>query len=161
MKIKNNLMKKKLTFLLLFVFALSISTNAQTAWEWDTHGIGFETPDNFVVGVNNSEEFSSSNEYVYVSLIPWNDETVTEEDLEKTLVNIAVEMEYDEITEAEDLEIDDFTGVGLNGKKDGVNAVIALLLDSESGTNLIVVIAYENGYDTTASVILTSIYAYD
>ncbi len=152
----------KKIFILFLGFILSVVVvNAQTQWEWDTHGIGFETPEGFKVDKNSEDMFTASSEHISVTLIPWQDETVTDNDLSGALVELAVEMEYDEITEVEVLEYEDFVGYGVSGSKDGSNAVIAILLDTESSTNLIVVIGFDEGYEDVASKILSGIYPYD
>ena len=141
--------------------AIGYNSNAQVGLEWDSYGIGFSVPDDFELFVNNSEEFSAGNDDVYLSLLPWDDENINEYNLAEAVVDVAYAMDYDEITQATDANIHDFVGYGVSGVKDGVWAVIVMLLDEKSGTNLVVVIAYNDGYDRTAQAIYDSIYAYD
>jgi hypothetical protein len=150
----------KLSFIFLFL-AIGYNSNAQVGLEWDSYGIGFSVPDDFELFVNNSEEFSAGNDDVYLSLLPWDDENINEYNLAEAVVDVAYAMDYDEITQATDANIHDFVGYGVSGVKDGVWAVIVMLLDEKSGTNLVVVIAYNDGYDRTAQAIYDSIYAYD
>ncbi len=153
----------KIFFLIIVsVFLVfSINTNAQTDWEWDTHGIGFTTPAGFKVTTNNAEEFSAESDNVFVTLSAWQDESVTEDVLADMLITMVTEMGYDELTDAVELDYEDFVGYGVEGTLDGVNAVMGTLLDTESGTNLIVIVVYLPGYESTAENILMSIYPYD
>ncbi len=154
-------MKKFILVSVSVFLVFSISVSAQSEWEWDTHGIGFTTPSGFKVTTNNAEEFSAESENVFVTLSAWQDENVTVDNLEDTLITIAVELGYDQITDAEWVDHEDFEGYALNGTKDGVNAIIGTLLDTQSSTNLIVIVVYLPGYEYQAEQILMSIYPYD
>ena len=145
-----------LTFLLL-----SISMNAQTDMIWDTHGVGFTVPDDFKIETNNAEDFTAGNDALFLSILPWQDEAITEDDLADAVYAFAKELKYDRINEGDAIEIDDFTGYYIKGRKDGANAVLLALLDKESSTNLLVVIVYANGYEDAAVDIAASFYAYD
>lgn len=159
---KINSMKKiqfltLLTVLLISTFQLS----AQTAMEWEDHGIGFTVPDDFSVITNNGEEYTAVNEYLFLSMAPIQDETITEDNLASAVVQMAVEMRYDVVDEANSIDIDDFTGYYVKGQLDGAHAVVMALMDRESSTNLLVIIAYEEGYEEDALQIAASFYAFD
>ena len=142
-------------------FMLTMPLNAQTDMEWDTHGVGFTVPDNFVIETNNAEEFTADNGKLFLSILPFQDETVTKDDLADVVDEFAKELQYDRIHEGDEIEIDDFTGYYIKGRKDGTNAVLLALLDKESSTNLLVVIVYKDGYEDAAIDIASSFYAYD
>jgi hypothetical protein len=151
-----NMLLTTLTFLLL-----SISMNAQTDMIWDTHGVGFTVPDDFRIETNNAEDFTAGNDVLYLSILPWQDETVSEDDLADAVAAFAKELKYDRINEGDAIDIDDYTGYYIKGRKDGANAVLLALLDKESSTNLLVVIVYADGYEDAAVDIAASFYAYD
>lgn len=140
---------------------ITSSLQAQTDMEWDTHGVGFTVPDNFKIEVNNAEEFTASNSNLYVSILPIQDETITKDDLAGAVDAFAKELKYDRIQEGDEIDIDDFTGYYIKGRKDGANAVLLALLDKESSTNLLVVIVYADGYEDAAVDIARSFFAYD
>ena len=157
MKIVNT---KALLTLIFLAFASSLS--AQVEMVWDAHGIGFAVPEDFEITTNTDQEFSAENGGLFITIMPWQDETVTEDGLAETVVSVALEMEYDELTDAAESSIDDFVGYFVEGTKDGVGAVIILLLDKESSTNLVFIAAYVNESDRDTAVdIFQSIYAYD
>ena len=140
---------------------LSVSMNAQTEMEWDTHGVGFTVPDDFKIETNNAEEFTADNGTLFLSILPIQDETITKDDLAEAVADIAIDLEYDRIQEGEAIDVDDFSGYYVKGRKDGVNAVIMALLDNESSTNLLVVIVYADGFEDDAVAVASSFYAYD
>lgn len=127
----------------------------------DTHGVGFSVPKNFKVETNNAEEFTAGKDALYLSILSIQDEWVTEDDLADAVVAMAEELKYDRIQEGDAIDIDDYTGYYIKGRKDGVNAAFFTLLDKESSTNLIVVFVYADGYEDDTVDIAASFYAYD
>ena len=148
-------------FASICLFVSSQTLLAQTDMIWDTHGVGFTVPDDFKIEVNNAEDFTAGNDELYLSILPWQDEMVTEDDLVDAVDAFAKELKYDRVHEGDVIEIDDFTGYYIKGRKDGANAVLLALLDKESSTNLLVVIVYADGYEDEAVNIASSFYAYD
>ncbi|MEO6130798.1 MAG: hypothetical protein ABIQ02_03045 [Saprospiraceae bacterium] len=142
-------------------FMITSSVQAQTKMEWDTHGVGFTVPDDFKIETNNAEEFTASNDNLYLSILPIQDETITKDDLSDAVDEFAKNLQYDRVQEGDEVDIDDFTGYYIKGRKDGANAVLLALLDKESSTNLLVVIVYADGYENKAIQIAKSFYAYD
>ncbi len=148
-------------FILLCTFVLTSSLHAQTDMEWDTHGVGFSVPKNFKIETNNADEFTAGNDELFLSILPIQDKTLTKDDLADAVVEMAEGLNYDRIQEGDEIDVDDFTGYYIKGRKDGVNAVFMALLDKESSTNLLVVIVYADGYEDDAVEIASSFYAYD
>lgn len=145
---------------LLFILG-TFSIQAQTDMVWDAYGVGFSVPKDFVEETNNREEFSAGNDNVFMTIMPLADETITDDDLADAVVLMAEEMEYDRVQEGDEIDIDDFTGYYVKGKKDGANAILMALLDKESSTNLFVAIVYVNGFEDAAIDMAVSFYAYD
>lgn len=154
-------MKVKVILITFCSFLLTNFNYAQTDMIWDTHGVGFIVPDDFDIETNNAEEFTADNGNLFLSIIPFQDETVTKDDLADVVDEFAIELKYDRIHEGDEIDIDDFTGYYIKGRKDGANAVLLALLDKESSTNLLVVIVYVDGYEDEAVDIASSFYAYD
>ena len=152
----------KITTLILCFFVSSISTVlAQTDMVWDAHGVGFTVPSDFRIETNTRDEYSAGNDNLHITIMPLQDETITEEDLADVVVFMAEELEYDRVQEGDDIDIDDFTGYYIKGKKSGANAILLALLDKESSTNLLVAILYANGFEDQAVDMTASFYAYD
>ncbi len=154
---------KLLRLLLPVVFLCTavISGFTQTDMIWDTHGVGFSVPRNFKIETNNAEEFTAGNDNLFLSILPIQDKTITEDELADAVVEMAEGLDYDRIQEGDAIDIDDFTGYYVKGRKDGANAILMALLDKESSTNLLIVIVYADGYEDAAVDIAASFYAYD
>jgi len=151
----------QLLFTALCAFFITITLHAQTDMEWDTHGVGFSVPDDFEIETNNAEEFTAGNDVLFLSILPIQDKTITKDELADAVVEMATDLNYDRIQEGDEIDIDDFTGYYIKGRKDGANAVFMALLDNESSTNLLVVIVYADGFEDDAVAIASSFYAYD
>lgn len=159
-------MKNKSTFLFLILSIIISPLIAQTAYEWDHHGIGFKITEDFTVSTNNSNEFSaaSSDGQIGIAIIPWQDEEVSEEDLEDTAIEIALDMldKKGSEVDGDNISIHDFTGYYvISANSAGNMMLIALLLDKESATNIVVAIDFLEGNENEAVEILNSFYAYD
>jgi hypothetical protein len=154
----------KIHFSVMAVICLLLTSNilnAQVDMEWDIHGVGFKVPNGFVIKTNNEKEFTAANDEVFVTIIPVQNRKVTKDDLADAVVEMAKEMKFDELTDADELEIDDFEGYYVRGVKSDYNAIVIALLDTESSTNLLVVIGYSDDWEDEALLIANSFYAYD
>ncbi len=135
---------------------------AQKDWRWDDHGVGFSAPSNLRVTTNNAQEFGAEGSDIILAIYVEQDGEVTKETLADALVVAAEEMEYDNITAVDELQIHDFKGYFVEGTKDGVGAFILTLLDEKSSTNLVVVIAYTSAAARDKAIAIgDSFYAYD
>jgi len=148
-------------FLTLALFLSLTAVQAQTEMHWDTHGVGFIVPSNFKVETNNAEEYVASNDNLFLSITPIQDESLTKDNLADAVLAMAKEMNYDLVEEADEADVDDFTGYYVKGRKDGVNAILMALLDSQSSTNLLVAIVYDDNSMNKAVDMANSFFAYD
>jgi len=99
---------------------------------------------------------------LFVSIYAEQDGEVTKETLADALVAAAKEMEYDDISAVDELQIHDFVGYFVEGTKDGVGAFIITLLDEKSSTNLVVAIVYTSDAARQKAIALgDSFYAFD
>lgn len=143
-------------------FCIFNTAFAQVDLKWPAHGVGFSAPGNLKVTANNENEFSAEGGDLFLTINPIQDASLTEENLAEALVATANAMEYDDIHAAEALEIDDFAGYFVEGSKDGVGTFIIMLLDKESSTNLIIVMAFTSDAARTKAIAIgDSFYAFD
>lgn len=156
-------MRNLLQITLFAAFTLTCSTAfAQQDWRWEQHGVGFSAPTNLRISTNNANEFSAEGSDIVLSIYVEQNGEVTEDHLAEALVAAAKEMDYDEVTAVDELEIDDFVGYFVEGTKDGVGAFILTLLDKKSSTNLVVVIVYTDDASREKAIkIGDSFYAFD
>ncbi|MEO6037444.1 MAG: hypothetical protein ABIQ93_03455 [Saprospiraceae bacterium] len=155
-------MKRIQTILALTLTLLAFTAaQAQTEMHWDTHGVGFTVPANFKIDTNNAEEYTASNDNIFLSITPIQDENITKDHLADAVVEMAKALEYDIVEDADEADVDDFTGYYVKGRKDGVNAILMALLDQKSSTNLLVVVVYDDNSLDKAVDIANSFFAYD
>lgn len=153
-RIKKNQLQTVITVMLCLIVSNAF---AQTNdWEWSTYKLKFSIFEDCQATTNNSEEFTADCEGISISIFPWIDDEVSVDELANAVIAIAEELDYDEISEASDIELNDFEGVMIEGVKDGVNAVIIGLLDPTSSTNFYSVIIYEDGMEDDAAGIALS-----
>jgi hypothetical protein len=151
-------MKKMFTLFLLFC---TFMLTAQTEMRWDPHGIGFRVPSDFRVETNNGEEYTASNANMSLTMAPVQDEKVTEDHLADAVIEMAKEMSYNVVSDADHYANGDLVGYYVEGKKAGMNAVVMAVLDTESSTNLIIVVTYDDRSRDQAIEMIHSIFAYD
>ncbi len=144
------------TLILLFTFSKPVLAQDLKTWKWDTYGINFGVPNDFQVDTNIGDEFSGFAIGLSLTIFPWKDAEISTEHLAEATVELAKEMEYSEITNADNVQLNGFEGVYVQGVKDGVNALILSLLDPESDNNFYVVITFEDTYEEDAMAIVKS-----
>ena len=156
-------MRKLFQFTLLLSFFLaSNAAYSQINWQWDDHGVGFSAPENLRVVTNNADEFTALGRDLQVTIRPLDNGSITEEHLAEVLITAAQDMQYDEISDIDVLEVDDFTGYYVEGVKYGEGALIITLLDKNSSTNLVVVVVYGTDEARDQAIeIVGSFYAFD
>jgi hypothetical protein len=94
-------------------------------------------------------------------MAPIVDAGISEDDLAEAVIAMAVEMEYDDIEDADELELGDLVGYYVEGTKDGAGAFVIALLDAESASNYLVIIVFDDNSRDEAMEIALSLYAYD
>ena len=154
-------MKQLTSFLVIAVF-FTMNVQAQMIdMLWDDHGVAFSVPKSFVETTSTGEEYTASNDNIMLSIIPIQSADLDKSHMAQATLDMAKELGYDSIEAASEAEVDDFVGYFIKGTKDGVHAVVMTLMDTESSTNLIVVIVYADGYENQAVEIAESFRAYD
>lgn len=165
---------KQPTFLRSFLvglgaFALmSSAAVAQDTYVWEDYGIGFTVATDMIVDGSDMDAFTavSSDGLISISLSPWADGYVDEEVLAEATLDVAMNMYFfdDSEVDGDYIEIDTFNGYYLIVAPSQSDApdfmLIALLLDTESDTNLVAAIGFEDGLEDEAIAILSSLYSY-
>jgi hypothetical protein len=153
-------MKRTFFLLLAGLFALPVA-QAQTDMVWDDYGLGFTLPRGMRVIENDGEVFSAESDDLHLTIMPYADPTLTPDDMADFVVAMANELDYDRLTDADELALNDLYGYYLEGVKDGVKAVLIALMDEHSASNYIVVIVYTREARNKAIRLAQSFYAYD
>lgn len=153
----------KAYYLLTVGFVLS-SFNlviGQTDMQWDSYGLGFTLEKGMRILTNNGEEFTAERQELYLTIHPLTNEYVTEDDLIDAVITMAQEMDYDDISDADVLELSDLLGVYIEGKTNGTSSFVIALMDTESAQNYIVIVIFEDSYRDKAIRMVHSFYPYD
>lgn len=153
----------KTNYLLTIGFLLSSMQLmfGQTEMQWDSYGLGFTLERGMRIVTNNGEEFTAERRELYITIHPLTNEYVTEDDLIDAVITMAQEMEYDDISDADVLELEDLLGVYIEGKTDGTSSFVIALMDTESDQNYIVIVIFEDSYRDKAIEMVHSFYPYD
>lgn len=150
------------------LMVLSAPAMAQDTYVWDEYGIGFTVAGDMIVDDSDPDAFNavSSDGLISISLSPWADEDVDEETLGQATLEMAMEMYVfdDSDVDGDYVEIDTYNGFYLVVAPSDYDApdfmLIALLLDTESDTNLVAAIGFEDGNEDEAIAILNSLFSY-
>lgn len=155
-------MKRNKLIVLAFCLLFTLHSFSQKFkdFKWDKYKIGFSIPTDFKITENTETEFTAENNNLFLTLSPIKDRTIDHDHLQELLLEMAKELKYDEIDDADELELDGLEGYFIEGKKDGVNAVLVALLNPKSSTNLFMVIIYKDKTPDDAIEIISSLYAY-
>lgn len=152
-------MKQSLQTLLLVL--VSFGLQAQTDMVWEDYGLGFTLPRGLSITENDGDTFSAESDELYLTILPIADRTITEDDLADAVVAMATEMDYDDLTDADDLELSDLYGYYVEGKKDGAHAFVVAMMDTLSSTNYLAVIVFTPERREQAIRLARSFYAFD
>lgn len=128
---------------------------------WEDYGLGFTLENGMKITENDGETFTAEREDLFLTIVPIKDRQITEADLSDAVVTMANEMEYDRLTDADELELNDLYGYFVEGTKDGANAVVIALMDVESANNYLAIIVFTPETRNKAIKLAHSFYAFD
>ncbi|MBP6184010.1 MAG: hypothetical protein KA479_03660 [Saprospiraceae bacterium] len=156
-------MKSNVVFAVMtaLLFVCLAPLNAQTDMIWDAYGLGFTLEKGMKITENDGETFTAERNDLFLTIVPIKDREITEDDLSDAVVTMAGEMDYDSLTDADELELNDLFGYYVEGTKDGAHAVVIALMDVESANNYLAVIVFTPEVRNKAIQLARSFYAYD
>lgn len=100
-----------------FFLVLSISVSAQKVFEWADYGLAFDLADDFQETVNTDQEFSAEGDGMSISIFPFSDESINDEDITAYTIAAAASLNLD--------AVDDVNFISLNGFKGGYAEVVS------------------------------------
>lgn len=128
-------------FLFFILFSGNILT-AQQEYTWEEYGISFSLADDFSEVVNNSEEFSAVGDGMELSIIPFLDETIDNNDITGYVMAVAASLELDRIDDVNILKLNGFKGGYAEGVSGNEKIFLMGLIDPNSDTNFFVIITF-------------------
>jgi hypothetical protein len=154
-------MKLQSTLTLAVIIATLQISIGQTEMLWDSYGLGFTLEKGMSIITNNGDEFTAESKDLYLSIHPMTDANVTEDHLIEAVIAMAEEMEYDDISDADVLELADLYGVYIEGKTNGTSSFLIALMDTESAQNYIVIVLFSERSRDAAIRMVHSFFPYD
>ncbi|MCB0551909.1 MAG: hypothetical protein KDD02_00045 [Phaeodactylibacter sp.] len=150
-----------LTVTFLALAAIIPSTlSAQTQMVWDDWGLGFTLAPGMRITENNGETFSAERDDLHLSITPVEDAWAYEEDLANAVLIMMDAMEFERITDADEMQLNDLYGYFIEGQSQGVQAVVMALMDTASHRNFLVTMVYLPESRNQAINLFKSMYAY-
>ncbi len=152
-------MKRHLLLLLSYCGTL-IFCQAQQTFDWESQGISFTLPDDFVEVTNERRTFEAEGDGMEFGLYVFNDETIDVEDIIDLTLELAVDLDLEEIDDAEEIELNGLEGAYVLGYVDGDAVFLLGMIDPDSDTNFYATVTFADDDDVaedTAFDILESI----
>ncbi|PSR15248.1 MAG: hypothetical protein DA408_02180 [Bacteroidetes bacterium] len=146
---------------LIVVFCLlnAGTTFAQQAYIWDEYGLAFTVADDFVEVVNNSDEFSMVGDGMEMTIIPFIDETISNDDIAVVTMEIAAALGLDRIDDISVIMLNGFRGGYAEGVLNNEKIFLMGLIDPQSYTNFFVIITFldddQNAIDEAVNICLS------
>jgi hypothetical protein len=135
-------MKQLGLFILLTLFTYKM--DAQHEYTWEEYGISFSLADDFKETVNNIEEFSATGDGMEMSIIPFKDGSIDDNDITTYTMSVAASLKLDKIEDISTIDINGFKGGYAEGVQDGAKIFIMGLIDPDSETNFFVMIVFQD-----------------
>ena len=145
-----NLNMKTFVFTLgvIFLSFLSVPTlSAQKAFDWDYYKVSIELPDDFKVTKNTDNEFECDGNGMSMVMYVFDDGDVTLADMNKATRKLGRQLKFELKDEHQELDYNGFKGEYILGYKDGIQVMVAGLINPKNSTNFFIVITFEDGDD--------------
>jgi hypothetical protein len=154
---------RKNVFGLLIAGLLLINNLAysQTEMVWDSYGLGFTLAKGMRITQNDGETFSAEKPNLFLTIQPVKNMEVTVEHLAEAVIEMATAMEYESISDADELELNDLYGFYVEGTSDGASSFVVAMMDVESHNNYLAVVVFTPETRDAAIELIISFFAYD
>lgn len=146
---------KRILFTLTLIFCLSMVVTAQQRYTWKQYGLSFSVPSNFKVVENTADSFEAENANMHLAIEVIDYDGIDVEELGMALGEMANELNMKN-SEVGELGLTTLAGAYIEGKVDGANVCLVLLVDVESNIALLASITYANGHGQQATNIVNS-----
>lgn len=133
-------MRKKIIFfcaMLAGIVFLPLSVSAQDVYVWEYYGIQVTLPNSVNVTVNDENAFEAESDQVILSMHLF-EEDISLDDMADAIVQIASDLDLDDLTDFEEVSMNGLEGSYIHGYKDGSSIYIVGLIDPNSQVNFFV-----------------------
>lgn len=138
------MLKKFYFILVLFCFSSLQMLYAQQEYTWEEYGIAFSLADDFKEKVNSMEEFSAEGDGMEISIVPFKDGSIDDNDITTYTMSIAASLNLDNIEDINKIDINGFKGGYAEGVQNGIKIFVMGLIDPNSETNFFVTIVFQD-----------------
>jgi hypothetical protein len=139
---KTNALSLCVFFLSLFSFQ---SLSAQQEYVWDHYKLSVELPNDFKVMKNTDNEFECDGKGMNLYMYVFDDGDVTLEQMNTATRKLAHDLKFEVKDEHYTVDHEGFKGEYILGYKDGLQIMVAGLINPKNGTNFFVVVIFEDG----------------
>ena len=135
-----------LALLVSFFSLFTVQTiSAQKQYTWDYYKVAIELPDDFKVVKNTDNEFECDGEGMSLYMYVFDDGDVTLDQMNAATRKLGRSLKFEMKDEHYELDYNGFKGEYILGYKDGVQVMIAGLINPKNSTNFFIVITFEDG----------------
>ena len=127
------------SFLSLFVIS---KAQSQQEYTWDYYNLSFSLADDFKETTNSEEEFSADGDGMSMSIIPFENDAIDENDITAYTISIFSELGITRTDDVSLINLNGFKGGYAEGSADGERMFIMGLIDPGSATNFFVIITF-------------------
>ena len=131
--------------LCFLVLSLTNGMYAQKAFEWAEYGLAFDLADDFKETVNTDQEFSAEGDGMSVSIFPFSDETINDEDITAYTLAAAASLNLDAVDDVNFISLNGFEGGYAEVVSDGNKVFIMGLIDPGTDVNFFIIITFADG----------------
>ncbi len=128
-----------------FSFLSIQSISAQKEFIWDYYKVGITLPDDFKVTKNTDNEFECDGKGMKLFMYVFDDGDVTLAQMNDATRKLGHDMKFELKDEHYKLDYNGFKGEYILGLKDGIQVMVAGLINPKNSTNFFVVILFEDG----------------
>jgi hypothetical protein len=139
-----NFSRLALCALFLTFFALT-GLQAQQVYVWDFYKVAVTLPDDFKVVTNNDNEFECAGDGMHLYMYVFDDGEVTLDQMGAATRRAGRQMKFEMKDEEYDVSHNGFEGTYMLGYAEGVQVMLAGLINPGNNTNFFVAIVFEDG----------------
>ena len=125
-------------------FLASATLSAQQEYTWDAYQIGFTLADDFVETTNSEDEFSADGDGMSMSIVPFSNDEINEDDITAYTISIFDEMDITRTDDISLIKLNGFVGGYAEGASDDTRLFVMGLIDPDSDTNFFVIITFHD-----------------
>lgn len=141
MKVKN--IFKSLVFLVCLFSTGAVFS--QNDYVWDYYKLQVTLPNDFKEIMDNENEFEVKGDGMELYMYVFADHHVTLEEMNTETVKVARQLKFEVTDQTTEINDDEFAGRYVLGYKDGIQIMVAGMIQKNNGTNLWIAIAFADG----------------